>query len=367
MKGLNFFTSCYLRVYFCYHGNFNNFHKSPYFDYFKKLADKEIVPLQEILYRALGYESDCNLTSQKRFELRKEISMNIDNQEFWKSKYKPLGVERTSQVVDYYSSLNVIGLGTEFSSVKLNNRSYKGFDLFLENEKEMVDIFCKAASIIVSNIYSDGNPLTVEDLIPYFDVESKEAYDECKQKLGITAKDVFVLNFINRDMIYVENSIMYVPKKKLEIYSKEFLQESLFYAYLNRSNIIPINHAMYYDKIVKYLPKLFTISDVLFQYLVDLSHMTRLSIREIYRMEGLDLPDPDEMLKLSHGVFLPLDGCIDYVPEDVKGKITKAVPCRITDSTFLEIVNKKLYKDIVYQRGVPYYGTQPLYMVTEGD
>lgn len=362
MKNIDYYHSCYARLYFLYHGNFENFHKSTYFDYFKEIADKEIVPLQEILYRALGYESDSNLSSTKRFLLRKEIAENLDKSEFWTSKYPELGVSRTSQVVDYYDSLNVLGIGKEFASSKLNNRSYKGFELFLKNEKEMVDVFCGAAPFLVTNITSKGKALTMDELSEYFDLSSKQSYDNSKINLGVSPKDMFILNFINKESIYIENNIMYVPKSKLNTYSAEFIQDSLVYAYFIRANKIPVMYLNTYESVVKHLGNIFTLSQDFFKYIIDVSNMTGLSTKEIYRLEGLELIDPEEMIKLSHGLFITLDNCVDYVPEIVKTKSKMEVPCRLPDKTFLDIINKRLYKDITYKRGIPYYGNQCLFV-----
>ena len=357
---MNNFSKQYLRLHLIHYGSFDGIENSKvYSSLYKEFnRQRKILEFTDFLYNYVGYSDDSYLSATNRFKLRKEISENYDNHNYFRSQCLNHGMTRTSEIVDYFNHKDVLGLGRECISMKASEYSFKGFRNFLFTNKEIVDVFCSGAEICG---------------IPGLDLSYKEfkskfrgiGFDDFIKSLGGLSTDKFI-RFIEAKKAKMTPFGLEIPKEFLSQYDKEFASTCLIYAYLIDADKIDINLKKYTELYIPRVFNFFKCSDEEFTYCMDLAHMYGCNIIDLLNRLGLSLPTPEKMISTANGVFslyTKMEGneyCdyILYLTSSAKSK--NALPVFLQANKFIEFLQSGLDSKIVYKDDEPYIGNDCL-------
>lgn len=353
-----------LRLWLVQNGDFTKIKSAKFYKLLKDAFEKSrYTDLNDFIYSCLGYSNDTVLSPYERAMKRKEIMQNINNDEYWKGEADRLGVEVVSKVVNTFAYQDVLGLGQSHTNKKANVYLFKGLEEFIEENKELVEVFCTGADVMYSNLYYSNVRLTFAELRSIIKVDSYDSYIASLNKMGLNVSKICDI----QGSIYTKltDGVLYLPKETLNRYGKKFLCRTLLYCYLISAHRIPVRHIDNFKNYVSKGLELFLMSDMDFLFLVDLAWMCNCKVIDLLSKTGYTMPSVNEMIKLSHGIYLKkIDGSYMYIPEHMTD--VTAAPCVFEASRFVELVNNGLYSLITYYKGIPYFNGTPVYSLEQG-
>lgn len=356
----------FIRWYFYEYGDFYNFEKTDVFEEVEKEAKKKKVSVNELLCKALGFKKDSNLSSEQRFDLATEIAENLKNEKFWIEKAREFGVARTSKVVERFSDLGVLGPGVMNTSPKTCPYVFDGFNSFLNDYKDIIDVFCAGADFLESPLSSQNDRLTYYDLKDSVFVDKTyEGFKATLNKLGLKSARSLLNLTIGGKKIVMTSQGLNVPPKTFKGVNFDFACDCIFYAYLISADKI----SPFYFKQAKILSEAlrvpFTMTDKQSADLVCLSFCSGLTVSEIGACFGVVLPKLSESLRTTDGLFSKVTYSVKgssetldlvyYLPSYSKG--VKDIPTKILLSDFVFLLQKNL--EVTYQDSVPYVNGSP--------
>lgn len=363
----SYYLKCCLKLYYVDNDGFNGIMKSPLAKLVKSEMSSSNMGLEDFLYNCIGFANDHYYTSHERFLTRSEISSNILNLDFFKEKSEELGFNRTSDLISHFKDLNVLGLGVPHTDPEFHKYSFKGFSYFLSNNAELVDLFCNGADYLCSPVYLNEQYLTYKQLSSLFtDKTFKGFINQCKAYNLAPFSLVKVIP--SGSIIKMTDKGLYVPKSLIKEsgFDLNYIRQALFYAYLIKANKI---NPVFYDYFEKYTNKfvdLFKTADEDFLYLIDLSNVFNISVKELLQLSNIKFVDLKSMLSDCRGVYQmsvlsinnkPFD-IVKYLPEYCGKGV--AVPACFELSRFVYLINNGVTID--YSEPIPKLGNEYLTM-----
>lgn len=350
----SFYLKQCLRVWFIHKGTLEGVEKSiigaRLKEEFKGSRNKS---LSDFIYKSLGYKDDSFLTATSRFNLRKEIMLNINNQDYWKSKKEDLGAKRTSEVIEEFERLNVIGLGMERISNKTSEVSFKGLNRFVKLNKELVDLFCSSYSMFNSSLVTkEGSSVSFSDLRKTLGCSSYREFVKLKTKFQINPIDCF--NLIESSSIFIDDEGLHLPSSE---HQNDFICECLLFLICLGATYETLDYYKYFNSFIPTLVDIFSVSDKNFTYLVDLSFLTGKTLNELCNVYGFNVEDLEYMIKKTQGVYTTqldpeTDLKIRYLPSTSEDPL--AIASTFSLDKFILLINSGMNLDIIYQNGIPH-------------
>lgn len=347
----SFYLSNCLKLWIINHGTFDGIEKSKVSKRLKEeFAESKLSRIEDFLYGAIGYKDDQNMTSSKRAFKRKEVIMNLNSNKYWIDEARKLGFDRTSKVVENFEYLEVLGI-RKISGVKTSKYSFKGFNKFVEENSSLVDLFCIGADEIKTCLTMNGTSLKFKDFKSALKSDSYLDFIKKKKSIGFESEDLLAIKSSNS--IKLVNKTLYLPNEMIKMYSKGFILECLLYAYTISANVVPVQYKSLIEDLLEKVLNPFYISSTDFLYLMDLSYMLGKSIKYILEQFNHKIPEIDEMIDKTHGLYIydSSNNSVSYIPDSCKDSV--AIPCVFNLQRFIMLANSKLYSDIVYSKGIP--------------
>ena len=363
----SYYLKCCLKLYYIENDGFNGVMKSPLSKLIKSEMNSSVIGLEDFLYNCIGYSNDHYYTPYERFLTRSEISSNILNLDFFKEKSEELGFSRTSDLISHYRDLNVLGLGVPHTDPEFHKYSFKGFSHFLSTNEELVDLFFNGADYLCSTVCMNADYLTYKQLTYWFEDKTYKGFIKRCKKLQL-APFSLVRVIPSGSIIKMTDKGLYIPKSLIKEsgFDLNYIRQALFYAYLIKSNKV---NPVFYDYFEKYTNKFvdfFKTSDDDFLYLIDLSNVFNVSVKELLELSNIKFIDLKSMLSDCRGVYQlsvlsinnkPFD-IVKYLPEYCgKGA---AVPACFELSRFVYLINNGVTID--YSENLPRLGGEVLTM-----
>lgn len=353
-----------LRLWLVQNGDFAKIKSAKFYKLLKDAFEKSSYDnLDDFIYSCLGYSNDTVLSPYDRAMKRKEIMQNIENDEYWENEAERLEVEVVSKVVNTFAYQDVLGLGKSYTNDKANVYSFNKLETFLEENEELVDIFCTGADIMYTNLYYSNVRLKFTELRTLIKSDSYKDYLDSLNRLNVNATSVFDLE--PSKYTKLEDGTLHLPRETVQKYGKNFLCRTLLYCYLISAHRIPIKHMDNFKNYVGKGLELFLMSDIDFLFLVDLAWMCDCKVIDLLNRTGYTMPSVNEMINLSHGIYLrKIDGSYMYIPEHMTDVV--GAPCVFEANSFVELINNGLYSLITYSKGIPYFNGTPVYSLNQG-
>lgn len=331
----------------------------------KEINSHKKLSREEILCRALGYQKDSNLTALDRFTQSKEIAENLNNNRFWDSKAKELGVNRTSKVVEYFEELKVLGPGVISTSLITCDYTFKGFYSFILKCKDLVDIFCEGAQYLDSALIGpNGKSLSYKDFASLFPNKTYKCFKEILSQIEIKPNRIIPFRKVGK-VITFTNDYLEVPKSYIQDMSNDFVCECLLYAFLIRADKI---NPIYFGQAEALCAKLnnpFCLSDLDVTNLISIANSSGLTVRELASCFEIVLPKWEDCIEKTNGLYKlcyakdvddNIVKIIYYEPANAVGSTIVPVGTALED--FVYIINNGV--SISYSEGVPYVNGSPL-------
>lgn len=341
-------------MWFIKNGSFSKIEESIIFDRIKKEYNQSnLLSLNDFLFNCLGFRNDVNMSPFSRFKERKTIMENIENPKFWVDKSKEMGTKRTSEVVDILKYLEVQGLGKDDISIQSSKFYIANFQDFVQNNKELIEVFC-SGHILLNTRYLNGDSeaVSVKEIIEMLVSSSAKEFErKCKSaKLDFSK----LLNVKSSSKIKINGNTLFIPEHVIDKYGISQTIKFLIFSVTINADKLPIASI---DSFMKYLPKfldLFTIGDEDFLRLLDLGFMSKKTVEELLQLVGIKIPDLDEMIKLTRGIYLLSNNSVHYIPKHLD--LERAMCCKFTAINFCEYVGREILTEIIYRDSMPFLG-----------
>lgn len=348
----SYFLKNYLKLWFLKYGSFSNVNNSSVYELLEReFMESKFTSLYDFTFNCIGYQNDYNLSPYKRYIMRRESMENISNPSYWKDQSSKLNEGRTSEVVENFKYLEVQGLGKEFISVQSSKYYFPNFLNFVNDNKELVDVFCKSTDLLDSRLaLGSGEVVKVSTLLKYLVCTSSKDFEKKAKKLGIDFSTMF--NLIASPSIKVTSKAVFLPKKVLAEYDAKFIQKCLIYSAIMKCDLIPLTLM---DHFVNYLPKclnLFDLGTNDYLSILDLGFMIGKPVNELLNVISFNLPDPEEMISLSRGIYIMNGNTVNYIPQTLVDSVASS--CVIGAEDFCNLVNHDSLSEIIYKKGIPY-------------
>lgn len=342
----------FLRLWFMKYNSFSNVNKSSMGAVLTSEFNKsEFTNIYDFTFNCIGYERDENLSPYHRYMKRREIMENISDSSYWKSQARELGVVHTSEVVDVFKHLNVQGLGQEYVSIQSNSYHLPYLPKFLEENEELVKVFCSGVDVLNTRLFFEsGKPVPAAQLVKKLNCTSSKEFEKKCKELKLNFSKVF--NLVPSSAIKVCGNRVYLHKETIAKYGEETIQKFLVYSAVMKSDRIPINYS---NLFVNYITKtfdVFNLSDVDYLYLLDLGFLLGLPVGSLLNVVGFEIPDIEDMLKKSNGIYMLKYPDVTYIPKSLSDDT--AVPCCIDLDTFCDLFSHNNLSEIIYNNGLPY-------------
>lgn len=355
----NFFLKNFLKLWFIKYGSLANIDKSCVHDLLMREFNKSTFEdLHDFTFNCVGYVNDSNLSPSNRFKLRTEIMKNVDNPVFWNDNAEKYKVKHTSEVVEIFKYLKVQGLGKEYVSRQSSELYFPRFQQFLDDNDKLMRVFCAGACLIETNYHNaSGEPIMLSSIIQSLLCSSSDQFTKLSKKIKLDFSRV--LNLVPSTTTKITPKQIFVRKEVLDKYGVETTSKFLIYTAVMKCDKVPLDFLnLYYSYIVKVVT-LFTLSDRDFLYLIDLGTLIGKPISELVNYIGYKIPDLNDMVKTTGGIYLVNGSKVSFIPETATG--AKLLPCSIELDDFADLVNKGTITEISYNDGLPYLNGNKLF------
>lgn len=347
------FVKNYLRLYLIKHGTLDTVENK---DFIKEEFEKSTYDdFKDFLYGTVGYSNDVNMSPKVRYKKRKEVMSNFTNKKYWVAEAEIFGAKRTSEVVDIFDTLDVLGAGRSTSLVRNNDFFLPRISEFISMAKPVIEVFCEGYRYAFTTLSYNGKTIPMEDIVELLRSRStKELLLKIKKhKVPVSN----LLRLVPSSTVKLVGDRLYLNRKIIQAFDADMIMKYLLvgvYAHLNKIDL------QYYGILdsLDDVSNLLDLSDYSFLNLIDLGNLNNTTVLDILSVLNYTIPDLDWMIKISRGIFIySFDGMVHYIPMSHNEPRGRSVSLDL--NRFISMLNNGLLTDIKYINGVPFLkGTQ---------
>ena len=291
-----------IRLYYCYHGNFDGITKSSFgSEVLSQLDSSKYNDLTNYLYSVLGYKSNQLMEPSQIASLREEFCKKSYKADYMKSLQQTYKVKSTSELIDTLDSKGILGIQKR---PVYTLGSKKG----IVPSKFLNRYICDVLYLIESYLDNCSSIRNIDFTKVKLKVAINPNVEEVLKEIGFTYDDFFKVKYIDSNKVEFKDGIVYMKDTG---YSELECREFLVKLYLLGMPTIPLYLR---DKFISILPRciLFgTLDEVMLDFL-DFSYVADCSPRKLLRCFGFDLPDPEELWRTYNGFFFTTQGKVYF-------------------------------------------------------
>ena len=355
---LNKYTENYLKLLYFREGSFDKVLANNKFeDEFKKSKFSSKI---DFLCNCIGYSNDDNLSSSQRRDKRKELMENFSSPDYLRKEANSQNLSRTSKLVDSYLFMDVAGLGQEYVSQRSNKYSFIGLSNFINENKDLIKIFCDGAKIMDSNYArEDGTNYKVCEIANLMKSNSYKNFLKIAKSLKLDFSAILNVS-ASGECVYRDN-VLNVPKNLLIQYTLEDLVRNLIYCYTIYADLVPLGIITFFKNYVEDFPNLFKMPTNMYLYLIDICYMCNCTGEVLLNRLGFSIPYLEDMENETSAIYLvnPNTNKVQFIPRCTTE--SNVFPCELSAEGFANCVNRELLNQINYVDGLPYLEMVPLF------
>lgn len=294
-----------IRLYYFYHGSFDNIRTCNFSDSINKaFANSNYDVLNNYLYNVLGYKNTSVFPASTVHSVRKDFCINSYKKSYISELCKTYKCSGISELVDLLEMRGMLGIQRKHLS---NLGSYSKCGI----PSKFLNIQVKESLEIISK-YLDRKYLRKN--LKFIDLKKNLLLErDIKSKLKeyeISYSDFFNIHYVEglKYPYFIDNTLFI---KRFDNYSEEELREILVHLYCLGMPTLPLYLR---DEFISLLPRVLTFnsSDESLLRILDISYVAETSVRGLLEIFGFSLPDPEVMWKKYNGYLTYYDGKVLY-------------------------------------------------------